>query len=94
MRLTAYTGGAKRQRASRASTTTPGWVNGNGQEVIARTGQPSKTFRGQVIYELKCRRCTGRYGSNGCDIHARRCPLCDNGAAGEPLVERAASLFE
>lgn len=94
MRLTAYSPAPKRQRPSSATTTTPGFVNGNHQEVIARTGRPSTTFRGQVIYELKCRKCSGRYGSNGCDIHARRCPACDNGAPGEPLTERAASLFE
>lgn len=94
MRLTGYSGSEKRSKVRHARTVRPGFVNGNEQEVIARTGRPSASFRGQVIYEMKCRRCEGRYGANGCDIHARRCPLCDGGAAGEVVAEKPLALFD
>lgn len=95
MRLTGYSPAGKKTKTRNAQTAAPGYVNANQQEVIARTGRPSTSFRGQVIYEMKCRRCDGRYGANGCDIHARRCPLCDNGTPGEPLGEKlVVGLFD
>lgn len=94
MLLTGYPSSEKRRKLRNAQTARPGYVNENEQEVIARTGRASTSFRGQVIYEMKCRRCEGRYGANGCDIHARRCPLCDGGAAGEPVVEKPLGLFD
>ena len=75
-------------------TTTPGYKNKHGQMVIARTGFPSESFPGQTIYHLRCKHCRHDYGCNGLDIKGRRCPNCQQGIAGEPLRERAASLFD
>ncbi len=98
MRLTAFTGGKKRGSGVGGAkvdqrTTVPGYVNGNRQEVMARTGFKSASFPGQVIYKMRCGVCRGEYGANGCDIHARLCPLCQQGKAGEVLREAALGLF-
>jgi hypothetical protein len=78
---------------SGARTTLPGFENLHGQTVVNRTGAPSTTFPGQVIYRLKCGRCGFEYGANGCDVHARRCPGCQEGKGGEPLREAQGGLF-
>jgi hypothetical protein len=94
MRLVPLTGKPKRSStAPEAQTTAPGFMNRNGQTVVERTGFPSTTFPRQLIYRLKCRACSQEYGSNGCDIHARRCPHCQSGSPGEPLREKPAYLF-
>lgn len=80
-------------KALEARTTVPGFVNRRQQEVIERTGARSTSFPGQVIYRMKCRGCGLEYGANGCDVHARTCPGCQQGTAGEPLPERPATLF-
>lgn len=79
---------------ARARTAEPGARNPNGQVVIARTGTPSTTRDSQVIYHLRCTGCGHDYGCNGMDIKARRCPRCQNGTPGEPLLESPqTSLF-
>jgi rubredoxin len=35
-----------------------------------------------MVYALKCEACGHEYGANGSDIHHRRCPGHDGGAAG------------
>jgi hypothetical protein len=65
-------------------TTTPGFVNPHGQEVIRNTGKTG-TDHGQYIYELKCRACSHQYGANGSDIHERKCPTCQAGRPGLAL---------
>ena len=76
-------------------STIPGFQNVNGQRVIEATGWASESMAGQRIYRMRCVHCGHEYGSNGCDIHLRRCPFHDGGARGEPLrAERAMSLFE
>ena len=77
-----------------ASTTTPGFVNGNRQEVIRDTGAASITREAQSIYELRCNACRNRYGCNGMDIKARKCPACQGGVQGEPLREPMPGLFD
>jgi hypothetical protein len=67
------------------STTTPGFVNVNDQEVIRRT-KLNGNLSGQRVYELRCLDCSSNYGANGCDIHIRRCPSCQRGAPGLPLA--------
>ena len=95
MKLTAPTGRAGYVAAQRTTTNTaPGFVNPNGQTVIAATGAPSTTRDSQTIYHLRCKHCRHDYGCNGLDIKGRRCPNCQQGIAGEPLRERAASLFD
>jgi len=75
-------------------STIPGYKNQNGQDVISKRGLASESFAGQTIYHIRCAHCGHNYGSNGCDIHLRRCPGHDGGAKGERLlVERPPSLF-
>jgi hypothetical protein len=97
MELTAYGGKAKRRGGgggrTDARTTVPGFVNQNRQKVVARTGFPSASFAGQIIYKVVCGDCRAEYGANGCDLHARRCPMCQEGVAGEVLREAAPGLF-
>ena len=76
-----------------AKTTIPGYKNERGQVVVAATGHASTTFPGQTIYRLRCSHCRYEYGSNGCDIHKRRCPRHDGGVEGEPLRDPAPNLF-
>ena len=76
------------------ATTIPGYENSNGQIVVRDTGFASVTFDGQRVYELRCRHCGHRYGSNGCDVHARRCPFHQSGARGELLREFGPRLFD
>jgi hypothetical protein len=85
-------GSASSRRYS--ETTTPGYTNPNAQQVIASTGAPSTSRDSQTIYHLRCTRCHHDYGCNGLDIKARLCPACQSGTAGEPLRERAPSLFD
>jgi hypothetical protein len=97
MQLTRFSGPAPRAKAAaadRARTTVSGYINENRQHVIARTGFPSSTFPGQIIYKLRCADCDTTYGSNGCDIHKRRCPHCQQGTKGEPLRDPNPSLFD
>jgi hypothetical protein len=77
----------------RFRTTDPGYTNQHGQTVISRTGFPSETFPGQTIYHLRCSHCSHDYGSNGKDIHLRRCPRHQDGARGEPLRTPPPNLF-
>ena len=75
-------------------TTVPGYRNRNGQEVIEKTGFASESMDGQSIYLMHCIHCSYRYGSNGCDIHLRRCPSHQGGAKGERIpTERPKNLF-
>ncbi len=79
--------------AARHRTTDPGYRNPNGQEVLARTGFRSESRDGQGIYRMRCTHCGHEYGSNGCDIHNRRCPRHQSGASGEVLREAPLKLF-
>lgn len=67
-----------------ASTTTPGYINRNRQEVLSKTGLPGNDHN-QVVYLMKCHTCGTRYGANGSDIFQRRCPECDGGRPGLPV---------
>jgi len=62
-------------------STRPGYLNRHGQVVIRNTGLPG-TDHGQTVYQLGCSECGHVYGANGSDIHLRRCPMHDHGAAG------------
>ena len=79
---------------STTATTTPGFVNQNGQMVVRDTGFGSETFPGQRVYQLRCGKCAIEYGSNGTDVFKRLCPKCQGGAVGEKLRERGLSLFD
>ena len=75
-------------------TTMPGYKNPHGQIVVCDTGFSSATFPGQRVYRLRCEHCGHTYGSNGCDIHLRRCPSHQDGARGELLREGGRGLFD
>lgn len=62
-------------------TTCTGYVNRNGQVVVRNTRAPG-TDHGQSVYQLGCSHCGHAYGANGSDIHERKCPKCQGGAAG------------
>jgi len=64
-----------------APTTKPGFVNANRQVVIRNSGLPG-TDHLQCVYQLGCSKCGNIYGSNGTDIHDRRCPKCMDGKPG------------
>lgn len=66
-----------------ATTTCPGYLNRNGQEVVRTTGLPGTDHR-QKVYVLLCTKCGREYGANGSDIHARKCPFCQGGRPGLP----------
>jgi len=67
------------------ATTVPGFVNRNEQEVGRATDLPG-TDHLQRVYELLCRSCGHRYGSNGSDNFQRKCPSCQGGALGLSLT--------
>ncbi|WP_411224688.1 hypothetical protein [Marivita sp. S2033] len=69
------------RRASSPTTTQPGYVNRNNQEVLSCTGKPGNDHN-QVIYILQCLTCGVRYGANGSDIFQRKCPKCGGGMPG------------
>ncbi|HEV3279417.1 MAG TPA: hypothetical protein VG860_21695 [Terriglobia bacterium] len=70
-----------REGSATRGTTKIGFVNPNGQVVIRDTGLPG-TDHLQRIYQLGCSLCGHVYGSNGSDIHDRKCPKHDGGAKG------------
>ena len=67
---------------SSKGTTTPGYINRNLQEVIARTEVAGSDHR-QRVYRLRCGRCGAEYGANGSDIFQRKCPECQGGKPGD-----------
>ncbi|MFV1876402.1 hypothetical protein [Nioella sp.] len=71
----------RRAPRSDRKTTTPGYVNRNGQEVLRRTDIPGNDHN-QVVYVMMCKTCGIRYGANGSDIWQRRCPACGGGNSG------------
>lgn len=77
----------------RSLTTEPGFLNERRQRVVERTGARSTTRQDQIIYRMRCGFCGFEYGANGIDIHARCCPACQNGEAGEPLPMPQPTLF-
>ncbi len=71
-----------------------GYLNPNGQKVVRLVG-PSPTVFGQKTYELECQQeddkgnvCGRSYGANGSDIDGARCPVCQNGSPGTPILDR------
>ena len=66
---------------AKQGTTEVGYRNRNAQIVLRKTDLPG-TDHNQMVYALKCEACGHEYGANGSDIHHRRCPGHDGGAAG------------
>ena len=69
------------------STTAPGYLNRNNQVVVRRTDIPGNDHL-QYTYVLRCEQpsCGIEYGANGSDIFQRKCPRCQDGAPGLPIV--------
>ena len=70
------------QRANQ-KTTEPGHNNRNNQTVLRKTDLHGNDYN-QKVYVLRCEECLHEYGANGSDIWQRRCPNCQDGAAGLP----------
>jgi hypothetical protein len=58
-----------------------GYYNPNGQQCCGHCGV-SGTDHGQYAYKTECTICGYVYGTNGSDMHERRCPECQKGAPG------------
>jgi hypothetical protein len=58
-----------------------GYLNPNGQQCCGHCGVPG-TDHEQHAYKTECTICGYVYGTNGSDMHERRCPECQKGAAG------------
>ncbi|CTQ33585.1 hypothetical protein JAN5088_02367 [Jannaschia rubra] len=59
-------------------TTETGYENANGQKVLGPSDLTSN-HHNQRLFEMSCTHCGCGYNANGCDIHIRRCPSCQNG---------------
>jgi len=62
-------------------TTTPGYINSNGQIVVRDTAEAGTDF-GSRKFQLACSHCGYNYGANSTDIWERKCPNCQGGAEG------------
>ena len=62
-------------------TTTVGYRNNRRQEVLRKTALAGN-LADQRVYVLRCGDCGHEYGANGCEIHDRRCPHCQDGPPG------------
>jgi hypothetical protein len=56
-------------------TTTIGFRNLHRQEVMRKTDRAG-VAEVQRVYLLRCVECGHEHQSDGCDVHARRCPSC------------------
>jgi hypothetical protein len=71
----------RRARTASERTTDVGYENLNEQRVVRQTDLQGN-LPGEKVYVLKCGRCGSEYGTNGCDIYLRRCPVCMDGQPG------------
>jgi hypothetical protein len=67
------------------SPTAVGHRNRHGQVVIRKTDTPG-TLPLERVYVLQCEYCEYEYGTNGCDVHSRKCPQCQHGREGLPMT--------
>jgi len=58
-----------------------GYFNPNGQQCCGHCGVQG-TGHGQYAFKTECAICGYVYGTNGTDMYERRCPECQEGAAG------------
>ncbi|TAH37928.1 MAG: hypothetical protein EYC70_06905 [Planctomycetota bacterium] len=63
------------------ATTAIGYVNPNGQRCCGTLGMPGIDHE-QYVYKVECLACGYTFGADGSDIHERKCPECQGGAAG------------
>ena len=68
-------------------STDPGYVNRNCQINLGRTDPARQgSDHGQYVYVMHRPKCGTNYGANGTDIFQRKCPNCQQGAPGLPLM--------
>ena len=68
-------------------TTTPGFINRNKQKNLGKRLPPLEgTDNCQYVYVMNCTKCGLVYGANGSDIWERKCPSCQEGEPGIPLL--------
>lgn len=80
-------GDAGKSGGPERATTQLGFRNANGQEVVGKTSLLGTDYL-QKVYLLRCT-LKGRgiiYGTNGSDIHGRRCPRCQDGTPRIPIA--------
>ena len=58
-----------------------GYFNPNGQQCEGHCGV-EETDSKQFAYKTECTHCGYVYGTNGSDMHERKCPQCQGGAPG------------
>ena len=68
-------------QSGEGETTQIGCVNQHDQECRG-TLKVKGTDHEQYAYKVECLRCGYVYGANGSDLHERKCPNCQEGAAG------------
>jgi hypothetical protein len=69
------------ERTSWEHITSIGYRNREGQLVIRKTEREGCS-PGQRVFILRCTVCDHEYGADGCDIHDRLCPNCQDGPPG------------
>lgn len=74
--------------SGQGATTQVGYVNRNQQRCHGHCGRAG-TDHNQLAYRLECTVCENVYGTNGSDVHLRRCPACQGGAPGIPHLREA-----
>lgn len=62
-----------------------GAVNRDGQHLLQDLNRTSATHPSAKVCRLRCLFCGHNYGANGCDIHIRKCPACQQGMPGEDV---------
>lgn len=81
--------------AARSLSTEPGFKNKNRQRLVRKAAWMEAERDGQYVYVLRCEvgGCGHEYGAVGIDVHARRCPRCQDGKPGLPVPPEAPGLF-
>lgn len=68
-------------KSAGGDSTKIGFTNANGQKCLGHRDVKG-TDHLQYAYKVECTRCGFVYGANGSDLHLRKCPQCQGGAAG------------
>lgn len=71
-------------KSGKYPTTQIGYINRNNQLNLGTRGMEGTDYN-QFSYKLQCLDCGHKYGSNGTDVHLRKCPSCQNGRPGIPF---------
>jgi hypothetical protein len=61
-------------------STTPGYINCNGQLVVGPAESEAANHDFARAIKMRCKHCGENYTANSCDCWQRKCPQCQNGA--------------